>query len=150
MRARKVLPVSVQVLVAREVVIVADEGFEFVGPFTGRRVAVLNGFSIPLIDAWEADGGTVCVVVDDRLAYSIPAGEAENVLRLVADVIAVAWGYGAHPAGLRLSDLADYERRIAEFARVPHPSLAPKRMIGIGAVQSEQVVAEDDPRDAAA
>lgn len=102
---------------------------DLVGPFEERRV-VLDGWTVPLIQAWEVDGGTVCVVVEDVFAYTIPAGEAENVIRLIANVIASAWGYRCHPQ----EDEELFVDRRAAFARVPHPFLAPHRIHGIEAV----------------
>lgn len=122
----------------------SNSGFEIVGPFQGESVAIIGGWSVPLVDVREIDGGTVSIIVDKRLGYSVPAGEAENVLRLVADVIAVAWGYGAH-ACLEHSEEAAYQNRL--LARVPHPALGPRRMLSIGSVSAEEVVPDDDPRN---
>lgn len=68
----------------------------FPGPFTHHDV-VVNGWRVPFLQAHMEDGDRVLVTLDRRLGVSLSAGEAERLLPFIADCIAVAQGYGAHP-----------------------------------------------------
>lgn len=86
-------------------------------------------WSVPLLQAYERDGGMVDLVIDRRMAVTVDAAHFERVAEFVADVIGVCWGYGAHPR--------DSAFNRDHFARVPHPSLAPRHQVEISAVETE-------------
>lgn len=88
------------------------------------RALLIDGWSVPLIDATELDGGRVFLTLDQRFGLELPVSEFENVARFLANTIATCWGYGAHPRG----DELPREDRDAHFARVPLPSAGPRRM----------------------
>lgn len=73
-------------------------GVEFIGPFSEvyHKVSV-DGFLVPHIKAMKLADGGWSILLDDRLAYDFPAWEAEGpqLMRLVANAMAVAAGYGA-------------------------------------------------------
>lgn len=70
----------------------------FQGPFEHHDV-VVEGWRVPLVQAHLKDGGRVMLVLDRRLGLELSADEAERVTPFLADAIAVALGYGAHPRG---------------------------------------------------
>jgi hypothetical protein len=96
----------------------------FPGPFEHHAV-VVSGWRVPFLHAHP--GGTndesVMLVLDDRIAVTVSVEEAERLVPFLADAIAVALGYTAHPRG------------DCEFPRKPQPR--PVKMNGIGAVAEE-------------
>jgi len=68
----------------------------FPGPFESHDV-VVDGWRVPFLQAHMASEDRVTLVVDRRLATELSVGEAERVGPLVADAVAVALGYPAHP-----------------------------------------------------
>ena len=70
----------------------------FPGPFVHHDV-VVDGWSVPFLKASLQGESRVRLVLDDRMGIDLEAGEAERVLPFLADAIAVALGYGAHPRG---------------------------------------------------
>lgn len=109
---------------------------EIVGPFH-RRELVVEGWTVPFVEAIELDGGRIHFVVDHRFGYDVAAADFEQVAGLLADAVAIALGMPSHPRG----DLTADERR-HWFAHLSHGALRPVRLIGITAVSTEQV--DDD------
>ena len=70
----------------------------FPGPFEHHDV-VVEGWRVPFLQAHIGGEDRVMLVLDRRLGIDLSAAEAERVLPFVADAIAVALGYGAHPRG---------------------------------------------------
>jgi hypothetical protein len=68
----------------------------FPGPFTYHDV-VVRGWTVPLLRAHMRGEDQIRVVLDDRLGLDLSSAEAERVLPFIANAIAVALGYGAHP-----------------------------------------------------
>ncbi len=68
----------------------------FPGPFTHHDV-VVDGWRVPFLEAHITAEDRVMLVLDRRLATELSIEEADRVLPFVADAIAVALGYGAHP-----------------------------------------------------
>ena len=68
----------------------------FPGPFRHHDV-VVNGWRVPFLQAHLAGEGRVMLVLDRRIGTELSVEEAERVVPLVANAIAVALGYGAHP-----------------------------------------------------
>ncbi len=68
----------------------------FPGPFRHHDV-VVDGWKVPLLEAHMSGEDRVSLVIDHRLAEEFSVVEAERVVPFVADAIAVALGYGAHP-----------------------------------------------------
>lgn len=68
----------------------------FPGPFTYHSV-VLNGWSVPFVEAHMQGEDRVLLVIDKRLGGEFSVEEAERVVPFVADAISVALGYGCHP-----------------------------------------------------
>jgi len=68
----------------------------FPGPFEHHDV-VVNGWRVPLLQAQMKAEDRVLLVIDRRLGTEFTVEEAERVVPFVADAIAVAMGYGAHP-----------------------------------------------------
>jgi hypothetical protein len=100
----------------------------FPGPFMHHEV-VVNGWAVPLLHAHPCgthDEG-VMLVLDSRIAITLSVEEAERFVPFLADAMAVALGYTAHPQG------------DVEFERKPQPR--PVRMRGIGALTSEDAAA---------
>src|SRR4051812_44116467 len=90
----------------------------FPGPFEHHDV-VVDGWRVPLLHAELVDGDRVLLVVDQRIAMEFTTDEAERVVPFVADAVAVALGYGAHPR-------ADAE---PPLQRLPYPR--PMRTTGL-------------------
>jgi hypothetical protein len=76
---------------------VADSRVSFPGPFSQHDV-VVSGWKVPFLQAAVHDGGKLTVVLDDRFGLELTVAEAERVMPFVADAIAVALGYNAHPS----------------------------------------------------
>jgi hypothetical protein len=90
----------------------------FPGPFTQHDV-VVDGWRVPLVQAQVAEDGRVVLVLDDRFALQLTAEEAERVVPFLADAMAVALGYDAHP-----NESDDLPLR-----RAPHPK--PQRVMAL-------------------
>jgi hypothetical protein len=70
----------------------------FPGPFTHHDV-VVHGWRVPYLQAHLTAEDRVMLVIDRRLATELSVEEAERIVPFIADAIAVAMGYGAHPDG---------------------------------------------------
>lgn len=68
----------------------------FPGPFEHHDV-VVNGWRVPFLHAHMKTEDRVLLVLDRRLGAEFSVEEAERVVPFLADAIAVAMGYGAHP-----------------------------------------------------
>ena len=90
----------------------------FPGPFAQHDV-VVDGWRVPFLHAQPHDGGMLTVVLDDRFGLELSVAEAERVVPFLADAIAVALGFEAHPT-------PDTQRPLA---RVPHPK--PQPMVSV-------------------
>lgn len=92
----------------------------FPGPFQHHDV-VVDGWSVPFVKASlrAEDEDHVRLILDDRIGLDLNSAEAEKLLPFLADAIAVALGYGAHPS----------EDSGALPARAPH--IAPRRTVPV-------------------
>lgn len=108
----------------------AEKRVELVGPFQERRL-IIDGWSVPLLEAVELEGGKVSFKLDHRLALDVDAKDFERIARFLADAIAVALGLPSHPSG----ELSREELR-AMWALVPHRAVAPVRTSEISAVSA--------------
>lgn len=68
----------------------------FPGPFTHHDV-VVDGWRVPYLQAELSGEDRVVLVLDRRLGVELSTDEAERLVPFLADSIAVALGYGAHP-----------------------------------------------------
>lgn len=102
---------------------------QFVGPFTEHRV-VIDGWEVPLINAHPTENGDVMIVIDQRLGETFTRDEAQRFVPFLADAIAVALGYGAHPR----------DEDPDPLARGPH--VRPKRVHMVSGFEAEAV--DDD------
>ena len=68
----------------------------FPGPFTHHEVA-FDGWSVPFLRASFYGEDRVRLILDDRRGIDLTTSEAERLIPFLADAIAVALGYGAHP-----------------------------------------------------
>jgi hypothetical protein len=84
----------------------------FPGPFTHHDV-VVDGWRVPFLQAHMTAEDRVMLVLDRRLATELSIDEADRLLPFVADAIAVALGYGAHPN----------EDTPRPLTRVPYPRI---------------------------
>lgn len=77
-----------------------QEGFRvtFPGPFQHHDV-VVDGWSVPFLEAHLTAEDRVSLVIDRRLAEEFSVEEAERVVPFLADAISVALGYTCHPRG---------------------------------------------------
>ena len=75
------------------------EGFrvDYPGPFSQHDV-VVNGWTVPLVQAQTYDGDQITLVLDNRFGLDLSLSEAERVVPFLADAIAIALGYSAHPS----------------------------------------------------
>jgi len=69
---------------------------DFIGPFQ-RHEVVVNGWKVPNIDADLLPGGRVHLCLDNRFGIDLTVDEANRLVPFLADCIAVAMGYTAHP-----------------------------------------------------
>jgi hypothetical protein len=69
---------------------------DFIGPFEHHDV-VVNGCSVPFLTATPLNGGRVHLTLDGRFGLDITVAEAEQIVPFIADAIAIASGYAAHP-----------------------------------------------------
>jgi hypothetical protein len=97
----------------------------FPGPFNHHDV-VVDGWRVPYLQAHMQGEDRVVFVIDRRLAAEFSVTEAERVVPFVANAVAVAMGYGAHPDDDTPRPLprAPYPRpeRVMELAVEPDPS----------------------------
>ena len=98
----------------------ADQAFRvsFPGPFQHHDV-VVDGWSVPFVKASLRGEDRVRLILDDRMGVELSTDEAERLIPFLADSIAVALGYGAHPR-------ADMDALPPRF-----PAAAPRRFIGV-------------------
>lgn len=96
----------------------------FPGPFSQHGV-IVSGWSVPFLHAQVHDGGMMTVVLDGRFGIELTVAEAERVVPFVADAIAIALGYDAHPS-------ADDSMPLS---RSPHPK--PQRVMAIAGFGSD-------------
>jgi hypothetical protein len=97
-------------------------GWEQHGPFK-RYTVTVNGWSVPLLEAHELDGGKVSIVCNGYHGYVASIAEADALIPFLANVVASALGYRYHPRSGE-----SIERRMELLALVPHESLAPQRV----------------------
>jgi hypothetical protein len=90
----------------------------FPGPFSHHDV-VVAGWKVPLLEAHLCGDHdeSVQLVLDGRLAQIFTIDEAERFAPFLADAIAIALGFTAHPRG--------------EKVPIPHPQPAPVRMYSV-------------------
>lgn len=98
----------------------------FPGPFSQHGV-VVTGWSVPFLHAQMHDGGMMTVVLDDRFGIELTVSEAERVVPFIADAIAIALGYDAHPSA---DDSTPPNRS-------PHPK--PQRIMAVAGLDSDGV-----------
>jgi hypothetical protein len=72
-------------------------GVQLVGPFQYHAVTV-DGWRVPFLTAQPGNGGIVWLTVDDTRVLDIPVADFDRTVEFVADCIAVALGYTAHPS----------------------------------------------------
>ena len=92
---------------------------KIVGPFENYNL-VVDGYSVPFVEARENDGGTVTFIVDNRLAWTIPVAAFEDVAHLVATVYAIGVGLPCPPSETHNS--ATYARQMESVPAVMRPS----------------------------
>jgi hypothetical protein len=103
---------------------------EYVGPFPGHTDLVIDGWSVPFVNAREMDGGIICFTLDRRMAYDFPVGVADEAALMLADAIAVALGYASHFRA-ELMDDNEFRERLKRTG--VHPSLLPHKVSEITA-----------------
>jgi hypothetical protein len=86
----------------------------FPGPFSQHEV-VVSGWKVPFLHAQPQDGGMLTLMLDNRFLLEIPVAEAERFVPFLADAIAIALGFEAHP------DANDS----LPLVRSPHPKPRP-------------------------
>jgi hypothetical protein len=92
----------------------------FPGPFRYHDV-VVDGWSVPFVKASFRgdDEDHIRLILDDRIGLDLSSAEAEKLTPFLADAIAIALGYGAHPS--KASTLLP--------ERAPH--MAPRRVVRV-------------------
>jgi hypothetical protein len=92
---------------------------DYSGPFTHHDV-VVDGWRVPFLQAHLCvQDDRISFTLDRRLGLELSVAEAERFVPFLADAIAVALGYGAHPRG---------DER-AQLERAPYPR--PERVLGV-------------------
>ena len=86
----------------------------FPGPFLQHDV-VVAGWKVPFLHAQPHDGGRLTLVLDSRFSLELSLADAERVVPFLANSIALALGFDAHPH-------ADDE---PPLVRSPHPKPQP-------------------------
>lgn len=69
---------------------------DYIGPFETHDV-VVNGWLVPYLVAHPGNGGMIHLTLDRRFGLDLTVADAERVVPFIADCIAVASGYTAHP-----------------------------------------------------
>jgi hypothetical protein len=90
----------------------------FPGPFQHHEV-VVQGWSVPFLKASLRGEDGVRLLLDDRLGVELSTEESERLIPFIADAIAVALGYGAHPR----------EQDSVPLERAPYPR--PQRVVTV-------------------
>lgn len=106
---------------------------EIIGPFQEYHL-IVDGYSVPFVQAHEDDGGLVTFIMDSRLAWTVPAGAFEDVAHLIATAYALGVGLPCAPS-------ADFEP--PGMHRLP-AVMRPRRTVEIGSVS----LASEDESDA--
>lgn len=103
---------------------------DFVGPFEHHKV-VVEGWTVPLLDAQPLPGGRVTLRLDERFDLDLSIAEAERVVPFIANAIAVALGFTCHPRG-------DEEPK-------SQPPLSPRRVVKIAWFDSAPPDSDQNP-----
>lgn len=82
---------------------------DYVGPFEYHAVCV-NGWRVPYLTAQPLPGGKVDLTLDHRYALVLDVADAERVVPFIANAIAIAHGYTAHPSSSAGEPLPPTER----------------------------------------
>jgi hypothetical protein len=82
---------------------------EYVGPFQYHDVCV-DGWRVPYLAATPVNGGKVYVTLDHRYAIELSVADAEHIIPFIANAIAIAHGYTAHPSEDASEPLAPTKR----------------------------------------
>lgn len=69
---------------------------DFIGPFEHHEV-VVDGCTVPFLTATPMNGGRVHLALDGRFGLDLAVADAEEIVPFIANAIAVALGYTAHP-----------------------------------------------------
>jgi hypothetical protein len=104
-----------------------ETGFRvtFPGPFTHHEVAV-HGWSVPFLKASLGAEDRLRLILDERRMIELSTHEAERFIPFLADAIAVALGYGAHP------------RENMKFLPERAPHASPRRVVRVEALPDEE------------
>jgi hypothetical protein len=73
-------------------------GVELVGPFEHHAV-VVDGWEVPHVVAQPVNGGEVLFELDGRFSLKVPVALVDETAWFLAQAIAVAAGWTAHPGG---------------------------------------------------
>ena len=91
---------------------------------------MVDGWEVPLLEATFRPGGVVTLTMDRRFGLDISVADAERVVPFLANAIAVALGYAAHPQDDR-----------AEPKRLP--VVRPRRLLPLSLGEREEAVVDD-------
>jgi len=89
---------------------------EYLPPRQAREITI-DGFAVPKIEARETDNGTIChISLDGRFGATIRAEDAQQVLWLLANALAIGAGYSCHGENSRVSN--PFKVRVTEVGSV--------------------------------
>ena len=71
--------------------------YEIIGPFTGVHYVAVDGWRVPFLQAFPANGGKIHLTLDDCYGLDLAVADADRFIPWIADCIAVAMGYTCHP-----------------------------------------------------
>lgn len=105
-----------------------DRDVRSIGPFTSHPVTV-NGWTVPHLEAFYQDSGTVSLTLDHRFGMDVPQDLAGQVIEFLADAIAIALGWSCHPTSPEWTPDNDVPGRV----RLPW-----HQMRGISSIEAEE------------
>lgn len=78
------------------------------------REITIDGYAVPCIEARESEDGLQChIMLDHRFGAVIPAEQAQQVLWLLANALAVGGGYSCHGENSQLVN--PFKVRVSEI-----------------------------------
>jgi hypothetical protein len=69
---------------------------EYIGPFSDNFRILVDGYSVPYVEAYQKEADTWTLVLDHRFSVDATGEEVQKWLWWIANAMAIAAGYSCH------------------------------------------------------